>query len=519
MPPDLTAAATPRWAGLALAPVWRTALGWLALGWAVLIALFASDWAAMFDQWWNSSTYNHILLIPPILGWLVWMRWPELEKLEPQAWSPALVLVALALLVWVAGAFAGFNLFRQAGAVALLPATALLLLGPRVGAGLAFPLGYSLLLVPFGDELVPPLQMITAEITIALVQLSGIPARIEGVFIDTPAGLFIVAEACSGVKFLIAMVALGVLVGNVCFRSWKRRAVFMTLCIAAPILANGVRAWGTIYAAQYVGVEKAAGIDHIIYGWVFFAVVIAAVLGLSWKHFDRAIDDPMIDAAAISAHPLVTRLALRRSAPWLALAGALGLALAGQGWARAADAIAAPLPSAIALPVVPGWTRVDYAPKVWWEPRAAGADHRLLGRYRDAQGRTVDVFRALYASQTDGREAGAFGEGALRPDSGWVWHSAGPPAANAKSDWLRAGTDVNRLAHTYYRTGALLAGSNAKLKLANITDRVLLRAQPTMQLIVSAEQTADQDAAATLASFRQSTGDPGEWMDHIARLR
>lgn len=518
MPPE-RAATAPATSGSALAPAWRTALGGLALCWTLLIALFAADWAAMLDQWWNSSTYNHILLIPPILGWLVWLRWPELHKLEPQAWSPALGLVAAALLVWVAGAFAGFNLLRQAGAVALLPASALLLLGPRIGAGLVFPLAYSLFMVPFGDELVPPLQMITAEITIALVQLSGIPARIEGVFIDTPAGLFIVAEACSGVKFLIAMVALGVLVGNVCFRSWKRRAAFMALCIAAPILANGVRAWGTIYAAQYVGVEKAAGIDHIIYGWVFFAVVIAAVLGLSWRYFDRAIDDPMIDAATIAAHPLVNRLAARRSAPLLALAGALGLVLAGQGWARAADAIAAPLPPQIALPVVPGWTRVDYAPAVWWEPRAAGADHRLLGRYRDGAGRTVDVFFALYASQADGKEAGAFGEGALRPDSEWVWHSAGPPAAGAKSDWLRAGKDVNRLAHTYYRTGDLLAGSNARLKLANIADRLRLRARPTMQLIVSAEQTGDQDAAATLASFRHSTGDPGEWMDRIAQLR
>jgi exosortase/archaeosortase family protein len=65
-----------------------------------------------------------------------------------------------------------------------------------------------------------------------------------------------VAEACSGVKFLIAMVALGVLVANVCFRSWHRRAAFMALCVAVPILANGVRAWGTIYAAQYVGDRK-----------------------------------------------------------------------------------------------------------------------------------------------------------------------------------------------------------------------------------------------------------------------
>jgi len=82
-----------------------------------------------------------------------------------------------------------------------------------------------LFLVPFGDELVPTLQMITADLTIALVHLSGIPAVIDGVFIDTPIGLFEVAEACSGVKFLVAMVALGSLAAHVCFASWWRRAV------------------------------------------------------------------------------------------------------------------------------------------------------------------------------------------------------------------------------------------------------------------------------------------------------
>ncbi len=134
MPPDLAGAA-PAGIALAIPAHWRAALKWLAFGWTGAILLFAADWAAMLDQWWNSSTYNHILLIPLILGWLVWLRWPELQKLVPQAWWPGLVLIGGALLVWVAGAFAGFNLLRQAGAVGLLPALALLMLGPRVGAG------------------------------------------------------------------------------------------------------------------------------------------------------------------------------------------------------------------------------------------------------------------------------------------------------------------------------------------------------------------------------------------------
>ncbi len=518
MPPEAVLTEGEARAALAADP-WRRALLLLGGTWLALIALFAADWGKMFSQWWDSSTYNHVLLVPAILGWLVWLRLPELRKLTPRGWWPGLLLVTGAVLIWVLGAFAGFDLFRQTGAVALLPATALLMLGPRVGAGLWFPLCYSAFLVPFGDELVPLLQMVTAKITIALVHLSGTPARIDGVFIDTPAGLFEVAEACSGVKFLIAMVALGVLVCNVCFKAWRRRIAFMALCVAAPILANGVRAWGTIFAAQYVGVEKAAGIDHIIYGWIFFAVVIAAVLGLSWRFFDRAIDDPMIDAAAIEADLRLARLARMGIPALAALLGTFALVLGGQAWARAADALSSPLPQQIYLPEVPGWQRVDYKPQVWWEPRASGADHRLLGRYADAAGNEVDVFVALYSAQDEGKEAGGFGEGALRPDSDWAWQGDGPPAPLARSERLLAQGKVVRIAQTWYRSGDMLGGSNARLKLANIADRLLLRARPTTMLILSAEARPGHDPARALEAFRLSTGELAPWMDRMARLR
>src|SRR5690606_8601613 len=116
------------------------------------------------------------------------------------------------------------------------------LLGPRVAAAVLFPLAYMLFLVPFGDELIPALQMVTAKLAVALTHASGIPAQVDGIFIDTPVGLFRVAEACSGVKFLVAMIALGTLVAHLCFASSRRRAVFMAAAIMVPVLANGVRA-------------------------------------------------------------------------------------------------------------------------------------------------------------------------------------------------------------------------------------------------------------------------------------
>ncbi len=498
---------------------WRRSLVVLGLSWLALIIAFAGDWLAMFDQWWNSSTYNHILLIPAIIGWLAWQRRDAVVQFTPQPWRWGLLALAAAVLLWVLGAFAGLDLLRQAGVVAMLPASALLLLGPRVFAALLFPFTYMAFLIPFGDELVPPLQTITAQLTVALVHASQIPATINGVFIDTPAGLFEVAEACSGVKFLIAMIALGVLVGNVCFISWRRRIAFFVLCLIVPILANGVRAWGTIFAAQYVGVERAGGIDHLIYGWVFFALVIVAVLGLSWRFFDRGIDDPLVNLERLQTMSLLAKAERAPIALPLAVLGGALLVLGGSVWASAADTLSAPVPRQVFLPEVPGWTRIAYQPQAAWQPRANGADHRLLGRYRDVGGNEVDVFYALYASQGDGHEAGGFGQGAVIPESPWSWTSNGPAMASARSDRLTAGGNIERLAFTFYRTGTLLTGSNAQLKLANIAGRLLLRPRPTALLILSAEQRPGHDAAAEVRGFRSAIGDPGVWMDRIAEHR
>lgn len=499
---------------------WRAPLLRLALAWAALLAVFAADWLAMADQWWNISTYNHALLVPVILGWLVWQRAPELSQLVPQPWLAGGAAFAGAALLWMLGAFAELNLVRQASAVAMLVGAALALLGPRVSAALAFPMCYAIFLVPFGEELVPPLQMITAAITIALVRASDIPARIDGVFIDTPAGLFEVAEACSGVKFLIAMVAFGVLVANVGFIGWRRRAAFLALCVVVPIIANGIRAWGTIAVAQMKGAAYAGGFDHIVYGWLFFAVVIALIVALGWRFFDRPVDAPVIDLAALSASPLLARLERARIAPAIVLALMAAVVLGARGWALAAERLAAPVPARIELPAVTGWTRVDYAPRHWWEPRAAGADHRLLGRYADASGRHVDVFFALYAAQREGAEASGFGEGALPPESGWSWQSTGRPAAGADVDRLLSDSGVGRIAETRYRVGEMTTGSPLRLKLATMADRLLLRERPTAMLILSAEDgQKGGDPGAALVDFRTATGPIDTWMDRVAGLR
>src|SRR3546814_1770554 len=94
------------------------------------------------------------------------------------------------------------------------------------------------------------------------------------------------------------MIAYGTLVANVCYVSWSRRAAFMVMALVVPVLANGLRAFGTIYAAHITSVEPATGYDHIVYGWIFFGLVMAAVLAIGWKWFDRDPRARWFDPAA-----------------------------------------------------------------------------------------------------------------------------------------------------------------------------------------------------------------------------
>lgn len=323
-PPGLT---------LATSSDWPRTLAVLAVAALALIMLTAREWGEMAHQWWNIATYSHILLIPFIVGWLAWERRADLARITPHAsWIGLAVLVA-ACALWLAGRTSGLNLLAHAGAVGMFQAAILAILGVRAAALLALPLGMMVFLVPFGQEIVPPMQAITARLAIVLTHWSGVPAETNGIFIDTPAGLFVVAEACSGVNFLVAAFAIGVLVCFTALDSWARRAAFLAASILVPILANGVRAWGTIYVAQSQGIEFAAGFDHIVYGWIFFAIVLAVLIGGARPFFQRVPEEAGLSVEEADQNPIVT--ALQRGD------GRLGPILAAMALVLVATAIAA----------------------------------------------------------------------------------------------------------------------------------------------------------------------------------
>ena len=488
---------------------WRRHLIGLALLSAAMLLLFHRDAADMIGIWWNSSTFTHCLLMVPMIGWLVAQRVDGLKLLQPVCWWPALVWIAGAGLLWLVGDAAGVALFRQLALILMLQGAVAAALGERLVRALLFPLAYALLLVPFGEELVPLLQVFTAHISVALLGLTGISAEMEGVFITTPAGLFEVAEECSGVAFLIAMLAYAVFAAHLCFQSWTRRIVFVAGAMAATILANALRAWATMAAAEIWGIEAAGGIDHIIYGWVFFGLVLLVVMLVARRWFDRPANDAAVDVSRLGGFPSYAGPAKA------VLPAALAIILFFAGWAALIGGRSAPLPPMTVAPP-PGWNKTGAA-GAEWRPRFDGADRVLLRHFADAAGRRVTVAIGGYERQAEGREVVGYAQGAIDPDGRWAWSAALPPVDGGKTERLLRAGPVLRDAATWYVVDGRATGSARAAKLAELKARLLGGDPRALSLIVTSEESAGGRAA--IADFLSASGGGQAMADRALKLR
>lgn len=492
---------------------WRRHAAMLAGVWLALLAIFHRDTIDLATIYWTNTTFGHCLFIAPVIAWLVWQRRSELALVPPQGWWPGLALVGAGGFAWLLGDAASVALFRHAGLVLMLQGAVVTILGPNVARALLFPLCYMGFLIPFGDFLEGPLQQLTTAMVIPLLHVFGVPATVDGVLITTPNGFFEIAEACSGSKFVIAMVAYGVLVANVCYVSWRKRAAFLAMAVIVPMIANGIRAFGTIYAAWWTSVEQATGMDHIVYGWFFFAFVMAAVLAIGWKWFDRDPDAAWFDPTALQG-PVAHRI----EAPVASLL-VLTVASLFLGWSSLNAARAAPLPARVELPDVPGWQRTAMSTRAAWSPNYPGADHFLIGRYADAQGRAVDLAVAVYANQHEGKELVGFGIGAIRENDKWVRIEGLPRADGGQALRMIGPGRVERETVTWYRLGGIVTGSDNRAKLATLKSKMLGGDQTAVAVLVSAEQGSGANAHAAIEDFLSALGPIDAAADRMTGLR
>lgn len=274
---------------------------------AVWLALF---WPSLLDMeavWRNSDTYMHCYLVPVIALWLIGEQHELARRPSELLWWPFVLFTGagvLWLLSFAADVAMGGHLFTVLSLQLLLIGW----LGKTLAWQLRFPLFYLIFMLPFGEELHAPLQEVTADISVYLLQLANIPVFREGLYLATPVGHFEVAEACSGLRFLIASLAIGCIFAHLYFKTWYRQWLFMALLIVASVLANGARAFLLIYLAEMSNMQLGFGADHYLYGWLVFVLVLALMFWLG----ARCSDKPQQRVRDSEQQPQMAALASKR---------------------------------------------------------------------------------------------------------------------------------------------------------------------------------------------------------------
>ncbi|MBI2216262.1 MAG: exosortase/archaeosortase family protein [Candidatus Rokubacteria bacterium] len=227
---------------------------------------------------WSVSYYSHALLVPLFSAWLLWQD-RRSRNGGPPAILPGVLLLGIAAAVLVTGTVAASLTLRALSIVPGAFGIALLTAGRAGTRASAFPIGFLVLMVPLPSGAIPqlslPLQQLAANVAAFALNTSGIPSIQQGLLVHMPNGISLhVTEACNGLRFLFAMLVVGVAFAGLAVRGTIRRGLTVLLALAIAIAANLVRVSGTGVIAYAWGPEAASGFMHVAYGKIVYAVML-----------------------------------------------------------------------------------------------------------------------------------------------------------------------------------------------------------------------------------------------------
>jgi exosortase A len=406
---------------LALAGRWRSALPALLALWLAIGLLFGNTFAAMVGIWSRSDTFAHAFMVPPIALWLAWRQRAVVLAHVPRSSPWWLLPMAAMAVLWLLGDLVAVNAAMQLAITAMLVISVPLVLGTRIAAVLVFPLSYLFFAVPIGEFMLQPLMQATADFTVAALRLSGVPVYREGLQFVIPTGSWSVVEACSGVRYLMASFMVGTLFGYLNYRSAKKRWIFAAVSLAMPVIANWLRAYLIVMLGHLSGNKLAVGADHLVYGWVFFGVLITLLfmIGARWADDRVAEPNPVAaegDASGAgsglrpSSPPVPSAQPWQSWQPWAASALAVLVLLVPHAAVRrfAAPGVAGPVPLALdAGSPAPGW-RLQAGGAAAWQPSLRQPSAEVRARFAGAGPGlgdvSVNVYLAYYRNQDDNRK-------------------------------------------------------------------------------------------------------------------
>lgn len=395
---------------------WKQAFATIVLVELALIWIYFDTARAMVGIWIRSETFNHAFLVPLIVIWLIWEKRHALarEIPRPTYWL-ALPLFGLAF-TWLLGDLAAVNAVTFLSFTGMMVLATPMVIGMQAAKRIAFPLCFLFFAVPIGEFVIPKFMDWTAAFTVMGLRASGIPVYQEGLHFVIPSGRWSVVEACSGVRYLIASVVVGTLYAYINYRSLKRRLIFVGVSIVVPLVANWVRAYMIVMLGHFSDNRLAAGVDHLIYGWIFFGVVIMIVFAIGMRWREPEAEWPPLPATA-------TGPAESKPAAHLALAAVLVLAIALTPRAALESMQAGPaLPPPLLAPqslAIAGWQSVD-TPITDWQPAFVNPSTTINSVLAKGEQR-VGIYIAWYRQQNYERKLISSANALVRSeDKAWI---------------------------------------------------------------------------------------------------
>jgi exosortase A len=475
---------------------------------AVLLLYRDSLWS-MISIWNRSDTYAHGYLIVPISLWLVWNKRHELAGMRMEPDLRVALLLLPAGLGWLLAALTDVLVVQQLALVSILIVGLWALLGHSMSRVLMFPLAFLLLAVPMGEGLVPPMMELTASSTVWLVKATGIPVYREGLYFSLPSGNWSVVEACSGVRYLIASFTLGLLYAHLTYRSIGRRLLFVLASILVPIAANSARAYIIVMLGHLSGMKLATGVDHLVYGWVFFGLVMMILfwIGSFWRE-DQPESPPSSPAAAgrdlaVAAPPVAGR------GPALALVATIALAAAGPLFAALLDRPVAVSEIPLEMPAGQGgWSELD-RPAWHWQPIDRGANATGEAWYSDGD-ETVSAYLQQFVRGSDAAELVSGRINRLIDDKG-PWKLLGQGSASAELGErrlrvreVRLGAGERELLLWYwYRVGDRYTASDYRAKAYEALESISFGRRDSAMMMLATMSRPGVDSRAALQGFLQ----------------
>ncbi len=263
--------------------LWALLIGMLIVIYYPIVPRMVGDWDA--DP--NSS---HGFLIPFVAIWFAHKAWPHIKHipLETSAWGLAFMLLGLITLGFGMTVHELFT--SRISMVMLIAGLSLTFFGPKVFRYLLLPIGFLSFMVPIPvtvyDALALPLRGLVTILATEGMQAVGLPVLREGNIIILPNVSLEVVEACSGMRSLISLIALGTAYAFLMLEGAWRRAVLMLATIPIAVLTNVARVFITGVLARHFGSAAAEGFFHDFAGFaVFFvALILTACTGYILTH-------------------------------------------------------------------------------------------------------------------------------------------------------------------------------------------------------------------------------------------